>query len=430
MLSIDLRAEGLRSESSPVNLSLSGGPCEYSRRTLQRRWCGLQSSDRLVRVGRALLVDALAVLLAAVGVAAILLLVLAIRLRRGSRQLAEALVAADVSRQEAVVLLSVAEAVNSSLSLEDVIEVALSRSVELIGAPAGAFYMARSGEVELTREAAVQLAHKANGGTRSIEREPARTALSSQRATVVAIPPSQAPAFATSGHATHALVVPIRRGDQLLGALELYFEGDPRPSQSLIDLLHGIAAQTATAIRHAQIYRAQEETSLTDELTGLPNRRYLGQRFLQERQRARRSGQPLGVLMLDIDHFKEVNDQHGHLAGDAVLAALAAIIRRTIRESDLAARYGGEEFAVIVHETPLEGAMRLAGRMRSAVESAVYPNGIKLTVSIGVACTDDPDKFDDLFERADTALYEAKRAGRNRVHALLEENPRTEHVSK
>jgi diguanylate cyclase (GGDEF)-like protein len=377
-----------------------------------------------------LLVDALAVLLAAVGVAAILLFALAMRLRRGSRELAEALVAADVSRQEALVLLSVAEAVNSSLSLEDIVEVALSRSVELIGAPAGAFYMARSGEVELTREAAVQLAHKANGGRRPIDREPARTALTSQRATVVALPPSQAPAFASAGHPTHALVVPIRRGDQLMGALELYFEGDPRPNQSVIDLLHGIAAQTATAIRHAQLYRAQEETSFTDELTRLPNRRYLGQRFLQERQRARRSRQPLGLLMLDIDHFKEVNDQHGHLAGDAVLASLAGIIRSTIRESDLAARYGGEEFAVIVHETPLEGAMRLAGRIRSAVESAVFPNDLKLTVSIGVACTNDPEKFDRLFEVADTALYEAKRAGRNQVQTLVEENPSPEPISQ
>jgi len=175
----------------------------------------------------------------------------------------------------------------------------------------------------------------------------------------------------------------------------------------------------ATAIRHAQIYREQEESSLTDELTRLPNRRYLGQRFLQERQRARRTQKYLGILMLDLDPFKAINDSHGHLIGDAVLSHLASIIRGSVRDSDVAARYGGEEFAVIVQETDLDGAMRLAGRIRTAVEQAVFPSDLRLTVSIGVACTDDAERFGNLFELADSALYQAKRSGRNQVQAAL-----------
>jgi len=108
-----------------------------------------------------------------------------------------------------------------------------------------------------------------------------------------------------------------------------------------------------------------------------------------------------------------------------VLAHLASIIRGSVRDSDVAARYGGEEFAVIVQETDLDGAMRLAGRIRTAVEQAVFPSDLRLTVSIGVACTDDAERFGNLFELADSALYQAKRSGRNQVQAaLIEKAPK------
>lgn len=319
-------------------------------------------------------------------------------------------------------LLSVAEAVNSSLALEDVIDVALSRSVHLVRAPAGAFYMARPGSMELTREATMGLAARAHGATRNLADDPTRLGLVSPTPTIHVLPAGIAPALEKGGEPSHVLFVPVRRGGSLMGAIEIYLHNEPIIPQNLQDLLQGIAAQAATAIRHAQVYREQEETSLTDELTRLPNRRYLGQRFLQERQRARRGHKPLGALMLDIDHFKQINDTYGHLVGDAVLAELAAIIRRSTREADVAARYGGEEFAVIVLETSLEGAMRLAGRIRAAVERAVFPNHLHLTVSIGVACTDDAERFDDLFQAADAALYQAKGQGRNQVQAAIDVN--------
>jgi diguanylate cyclase (GGDEF)-like protein len=277
--------------------------------------------------------------------------------------------------------------------------------------------MARSGSVELFREASMALGPRSHGAKRSVADEPIRSALVGPVPTIHRLDARHAPALEAGGLPSHVLVVPVRRGSSLMGAMEIYLRNDPLVPASLKDLLQGIAAQTATAIRHAQIYREQEETSLTDELTRLPNRRYLGQRFLQERQRARRGHRPLGVLMLDIDHFKKINDTHGHLVGDAVLAELAAIVRRSTREADVAARYGGEEFAVIVHETPLDGAMRLAGRIRAAVERAVFPNQLHVTVSVGVACTDDAGRFDELFEAADAALYEAKGMGRNQVRA-------------
>jgi len=138
-------------------------------------------------------------------------------------------------------------------------------------------------------------------------------------------------------------------------------------------------------------------------------------RSLQEMQRARRSKKGLAFLMMDLDHFKRVNDTYGHLQGDQVLAELAKIIIGAKRESDVAARYGGEEFALILHETPAEGAQILADRIRAAVEEATFPGNLKLTVSIGGAATEDEAQFTSLMEKADEALYEAKEGGRNRV---------------
>ena len=380
------------------------------------------------------MVYALVVSFAVLAAAAAILVWTAGRLRRKTVELRQAVEQAAAARDQAQVLLSVAEAVNSSLSLEDVIDVALSRCVHLVRAPAGAFYMARPGRVELTREASIGLAAKAHGAVRPLTAEPMLTALNAPVPVVVELHPDAAPGLDAGGHPAFVLIVPIRRGTQLMGALELYLPNQPLFPSSLTELLKGIGAQAATAIRHAQIYREQEESSLTDELTRLPNRRYLGQRFLQERQRARRTQKYLGILMLDLDHFKAINDSHGHLIGDAVLSHLASIIRGSVRDSDVAARYGGEEFAVIVQETDLNGAMRLAGRIRTAVEQAVFPSGLRLTVSIGVACTDDAERFGNLFELADSALYKAKRSGRNQVQAALIEKAKKEpsglHTSK
>ena len=171
------------------------------------------------------------------------------------------------------------------------------------------------------------------------------------------------------------------------------------------------------AISHAQLFQAQEENALTDELTKLPNRRHLAQRFLEEMQRARRHHKSMAFLMIDIDHFKLINDTYGHLQGDAVLADLAKILVAGKRESDVAARYGGEEFGIILHETNETGAMTLAERIRAKVEAATFPGALKLTISIGVAASDDESQFTALLEKADQALYVAKQSGRNAVRA-------------
>ena len=158
-----------------------------------------------------------------------------------------------------------------------------------------------------------------------------------------------------------------------------------------------------------------ERLSTTDALTGLGNRRHLMNLLAQEIERARRASRPFSILMLDVDHFKQYNDTHGHQAGDDVLAQVAAVLRDSIRPYDSAARYGGEEFLVILSGAGLDPARECAERIRAQVRALSFPGG-PLSVSIGVAeYPSHGETADAVIGQADAALYEAKRAGRNRV---------------
>lgn len=160
--------------------------------------------------------------------------------------------------------------------------------------------------------------------------------------------------------------------------------------------------------------------SITDELTGIANRRAVMERLQEEYQRARRTKTPLSIMMLDLDHFKQINDTYGHPCGDAVLAESARRVKATVRTYDVFGRYGGEEFLVITPDSNRNGAENLAERIRLAISGTPFPYNdkpdIAVTVSIGVAAlTDADDTVEHLLLRADTALYKAKTGGRNRV---------------
>ena len=349
-------------------------------------------------------------------VAAFFLLTLSLmRLRGTTHELEAALADESGARDRAALLLAIASAVNSSLALEEVLNVALTHAGRIMGAVAGAMYLMRSGKAEMHREASYNLTTRARGSVRKIDDEPLRSVLGAMRPLVVKLDEHTAPGLDAGGHPQHALVVPVQRSGQLMGAMELYLNAWRELTDDQADLLNGVASQAAIAIRHAQLFQAQEENALTDELTKLPNRRALAQRFLQEMQRARRHRKAVAFLMIDLDHFKGVNDTYGHLNGDAVLAELAQILVTGARESDVCARYGGEEFALILHETTEPGARILAERLRAKVAAATFPGGLKLTISVGVAATDEPALFAQLMDRADQALYAAKQGGRNQV---------------
>jgi len=157
----------------------------------------------------------------------------------------------------------------------------------------------------------------------------------------------------------------------------------------------------------------------TDGLTGLANRRLLDERIDDELDHARRLGTNLSFVLADIDNFKQINDRHGHQAGDAVLRAVAAIFAETVRELDLAARFGGEEIALVLPGTQLAGARRLAERIRKAIEELRVPTAsgevVRVTASFGAAAYPSYGSADALVAAADGALYEAKRQGKNQV---------------
>jgi len=160
--------------------------------------------------------------------------------------------------------------------------------------------------------------------------------------------------------------------------------------------------------------------STTDPLTGLRNRRYVDEILNIEVLRARRYQSPLTLLMADLDHFKRVNDDHGHQAGDAVLRGVAEVLRSSLRATDVGGRYGGEEFIVIMAQNSVDGATQFAERWRQTVEAARFliPDGrdVEVTISIGVAGYHGREQTaSDLIAEADTALYAAKEAGRNQV---------------
>ncbi len=163
--------------------------------------------------------------------------------------------------------------------------------------------------------------------------------------------------------------------------------------------------------------RELEKLAISDGLTGLFNRRHIFELLDREIKTARRYGRELSVIMVDIDDFKRVNDERGHRSGDAAIAEVARTMRTLLRSSDIAGRYGGEEFLVILPETPLEGALMLAERIRAAVIGAtpLAAMGISLTVSCGIASLGGATEAMDLVERADTMLQAAKEQGKNRV---------------
>jgi diguanylate cyclase (GGDEF)-like protein len=220
------------------------------------------------------------------------------------------------------------------------------------------------------------------------------------------------------------LCFPLRGSERkIIGVLALYRQRPNSFDRQEIKLFDRIARQIAMVIDRILVYEQTRALSMTDELTGVFNRRYFNQRYERESQRAKRYGRPLTVLMIDIDHFKNYNDVNGHLMGDDVLKQVAKLLESNIRRSDILARYGGEEFVILLPEISKEKARKAAEKLRQTVEQTRFageekqPKGT-VTISIGLATfPDDAEEPEALLDLADQALYAAKAASRNRVVA-------------
>ncbi|WP_339898653.1 GGDEF domain-containing protein [uncultured Gilvimarinus sp.] len=216
--------------------------------------------------------------------------------------------------------------------------------------------------------------------------------------------------------ATHQCHYTMRLADHRLG--ELTFYRRQRFSESEQQTLETLLASLAFPLRNAQQYQEALQLALIDPLTRVGNRTALDNALERERQLLMRKGEPFALILIDIDHFKQINDQHGHRRGDKVIRVVADTIDHVSRGTDMTFRYGGEEFALLLSGTGAAGALITAERLRSAVEALHITHDeaiIRPTISLGIsACLDAKETAGALIDRADRALYRAKKSGRNR----------------
>ena len=315
--------------------------------------------------------------------------------------------------------------ISAELELTKLLQAILTRAVELLDATGGDLGLYD----EAKQEIAIVVSHnmgKDYAGTRMALGEGAMGYVAQTHLPIIIDDYLQWPTRSsqyTNGPWRTVLAAPLLIGNRLVGAIGV-FDADQtrRFTASDEQLLILFAQQSAIAVENARLYGELQRQAVTDPLTGLYNRRGLFQLGEREVERVRRFGHPLAAIMLDIDHFKQINDTYSHAFGDQVLRALADRCRTTIRETDILGRYGGEEFALLLPETDESGAFNMAQRLREKVAMAPVPTvrgAISITISLGVAAyTEDMLDLAVLLDRADTAMYAAKQRGRNRVVAV------------
>jgi diguanylate cyclase (GGDEF)-like protein len=238
----------------------------------------------------------------------------------------------------------------------------------------------------------------------------------------------------TPADAVEVIEVPLEVSQGRSAVMRLYSSTTVGFGPAAKDAAAWIAAQALIALENARLHGQVQRQAVTDELTGLANRRRFLAQLDAEVTRSRRNGSPLGIILADLDDFKRVNDTYGHEVGDEALRNFAAILQGTVRDVDLPVRLGGEEFAVLVPDTDLEGAALLAERIRHELEASrpEHPDGepFRLTASFGVSCFPSAATAEDLLSDADRRLYEAKHRGKNVVIASSDRgmSPRAENL--
>ncbi|WP_222911607.1 GGDEF domain-containing protein [Pseudomonas sp. DNDY-54] len=215
-----------------------------------------------------------------------------------------------------------------------------------------------------------------------------------------------------------ALSHPLSHQADCLGELILF--SHDRFSDVAFGQLEDLIGSLLFPVRNALLYRRAVQASLKDPLTGVGNRVALEQSLARETELTRRHGQPMSIVMLDMDHFKNLNDSHGHQAGDAALKATALLLKEQLRNVDMVFRFGGEEFILVLSNTSTEAAAVVAERIRAAIQNLrllVGDKQVRLSASLGYGTYKQCESQEDLLRRVDQALYQAKREGRNRMQA-------------
>ena len=215
------------------------------------------------------------------------------------------------------------------------------------------------------------------------------------------------PGITPHGH----IIIPLKARDRVVGILALYIPSKSIVDERKVDLLCSIGNQIGIAIENSMLYEETKALSLHDPLTGLANRTFMENVLKRNFAVAKRNKSELSIVMLDIDYFKKYNDTHGHIAGDMLLKKVAAIVKREIREIDIAVRYGGEEFLIIFPDIESSKAYKVAERIRKTIQEET-----EIAISLGIASyRQDIQTKEELIDKADNALYQAKQKGRNRI---------------
>jgi diguanylate cyclase (GGDEF)-like protein len=220
------------------------------------------------------------------------------------------------------------------------------------------------------------------------------------------------------------LCAPLISRGRTIGVVEIINKLDGRFTQADLEVLLTLVEPCAIAIENAILFQRTEQLTITDDLTKLSNSRYLNIYLSREIKRCKRHGIPLSVIFLDLDGFKSINDQYGHLAGSGTLAEVGAILAEAVRESDILARYGGDEFVVVLPETPPGGALVIAERLRKSIEGHAFlqSQGLCARISASFGISSYPDHAltpEGLIQKADQAMYRVKERDKNGIEVAL-----------
>lgn len=313
------------------------------------------------------------------------------------------------------------EALRSTHDLSKLLSVVLETAVAAVQARSGAVWLLAPSRVELSLKVSRGFPPEALDRRTRVGEGLAGDVAQTRRPVLIPSSGALPTAAPWEPQEPTMIAVPLESETQLIGVISLYGRTHPKPFDATdLETVRSLARQAAVGVENVLLHQEAQRLSITDGLTSLWNYRFLNMRLAQEIERAIRFTRSLSLLVIDIDHFKQINDRFGHQRGDAILAELAnRIVSETRAQVDTVARYGGEEFVLLLPETPLEGGRVVAEKIRGSIASKPFgaeDEAISVTVSIGLACFPQHGSTAQTLLRAgDQALYEAKGRGRNVV---------------